>query len=810
MDMKKFMNKRFATGNVLCGFLVVVMSMLSFVACSENEGEALIDNNVSSLSLAVNIDGWGDTGSTRASYSAISEGSSGNKVFGLSFTSGDAIGLFACDKDGKVVIANHKWSYNGSAWATESPIEYVTGMGGYTFFAYYPWKSSLSGAPALNSTPDISSAEAFFGSAISAWTPAADQSTIAAFTGSDLMMAKGTTSTPYFHEVQVAFTMAHQMGLAVTQPDLTFYDINDPSYTWTVTQSFTGNIPYQIGSNYYYLVKPGVETTIGAKSTTLAARQVEQLFFTNMEPGRVEYDGEKKMICLDNIKLGSSPTYSYSVSSNLGTTWGNWKSGIPSWLTFDNTITGNYITKIGTTATNSTSTTTSLGTGNARNVPGDAILKSASPVSNVDLSMVDNAGSARISRTTANCYLVHAPGTYKIPLVYGNAIKNGDETSTTAFYTTQTKNTLQRLVNHADEGITSPWIKTQLGSCPDGAQLVWEDVQGMISSVGIDTSENGFLTFTVDANNIAEGNAVIAATLDGTIVWSWHVWVTTQTLTNLTSINTGSHTYQVAPVNVGQVTGTFSIGATIYAGDLGKIRVTANGITVEFPVTAKDYMKGGATRYNPCTYYQGGRKDALYPLTGGYNVDGTLINSYSGSTLVTSTGSTPGATIQHPDYLFTNNNRGGPYGTNSTYVGKYNYWDMNQTSTGNIATATVKTVYDPCPPGFCIPTSNLFYFIGNGDRRNDSNWTSGQGKTWRAATYSANTTGNDLFFSVTGYRSDTGSLNSDVPSEGYCWSATPASASHVMFINLEYDYSKWRFYDRYAEYSLPVRPVAEE
>ena len=38
-------------------------------------------------------------------------------------------------------------------------------------------------------------------------------------------------------------------------------------------------------------------------------------------------------------------------------------------------------------------------------------------------------------------------------------------------------------------------------------------------------------------------------------------------------------------------------------------------------------------------------------------------------------------------------------------------WDAQQTSNTSIATATVKTVYDPCPPGFCVPTSNLCEYI---------------------------------------------------------------------------------------------------
>ena len=795
MDMKKFMNKLFAAGNILGGFLVVVMSMLSFVACSENEGETLIDNNVSSLSLAVNIDGWGDTGSTRASYSAMSEGSSGNKVFGLSFTSGDAIGLFACDKDGKVVIANHKWSYNGSSWATESPIEYVTGMGGYTFFAYYPWKSSLSGAPALNSTPDISSAEAFFGSAISAWTPAADQSTIAAFTGSDLMMAKGTTSTPYFHEVQVAFTMAHQMGLAVTQPDLTFYDINDPSYTWTVTQSFTGNIPYQIGSNYYYLVKPGVETTIGAKSTTLAARQVEQLFFTNMEPGEVERSGNTMTLHSGKIKLGNSVTYTYS--TNGGSSFSSTK---PSWLPVPTIVSGaGEPTVISVTPDNSKTTSVSKGSFSNEPLfenPHNAILKAASAVSNVDLSMVDNAGAARASRTTANCYLVHAPGTYKLPLVYGNAIKNGDETSTSSFYTTQTSNTLQRLQDHTGTGITTPWIKTQIGSCPDGARLIWQDVQGLISSVGIDSSDNGYLTFTVDEDNIAEGNAVIAATLSGTVVWSWHIWVTTETLSNTTVVATGSHDYTVAPVNLGQVNSVVGSG-TIYAGSICEVRATANGVTLEFEVTQPDYIEMSSVTPYPGTYYQWGRKDAMMPATGAYDMSGTAIASYNSSDGTYATSASISTNIQNPDKWYNVSNK--PHSTSA-----YNYWDMNQTSTGNIATATVKTVYDPCPPGFCVPTGNLWNYLGNNGSRTMSTWDA----TYRTATWNINITGDPLVFPASGFRANSSGLVSNVGSYGCCWSA---SVNGNLSGRALYFYSGgWTWDYNGRSYGYSVRPVAEE
>ena len=62
--------------------------------------------------------------------------------------------------------------------------------------------------------------------------------------------------------------------------------------------------------------------------------------------------------------------------------------------------------------------------------------------------------------------------------------------------------------------------------------------------------------------------------------------------------------------------------------------------------------------------------------------------------------------IKNPTTHYYNSGNYGP--CNTTY---YNMWDAQQTSTGdNISTATVKTVYDPCPPGFCVPTGNLYKY----------------------------------------------------------------------------------------------------
>lgn len=256
---------------------------LFITSCSQENSENPERENKQCFSLSVSPEQWSGEGLTRATYSGFSE-SSGNKIFQTTFQSGDAIGIFACDKTGKVTIANRKYTYNGSTWNAEEPIEYITGLGSYTFFTYYPWVASLSGAPAVDDTPDITSADTFFGAAVTAWTPATDQSTLAAFTGSDLMIAKGTNNTPYFHEVTVSFTLAHKMGLLITKGTLSYYNINDPSDTWTVDQTFSPNVPYAISDKYYFFAKPNTATTLGSKTVTVGSGQLEQLYFTDGEP----------------------------------------------------------------------------------------------------------------------------------------------------------------------------------------------------------------------------------------------------------------------------------------------------------------------------------------------------------------------------------------------------------------------------------------------------------------------------------------------------------------------------------------------
>ena len=405
----------------------------------------------------------------------------------------------------------------------------------------------------------------------------------------------------------------------------------------------------------------------------------------------------------------------------------------------------------------------------------------------VDLSMVDNAGNARDKQWTANCYMVHTAGDYKLPLVYGNAIKDGAANSAAW---TGVSGQLVTFTNHANKPITDPWIKNNKDESNNDivvstAELLWQDAEGLITKVGI---IGNYLTLTVGKDaTTQQGNALVAAKdAGGKIVWSWHIWVTKETFADatLTTVTTGTGTlgtdyqvYKVTPVNLGWVP------------------------------TGGDGKQG----YN--TYYQWGRKDP-FKAQGApteqtvYDIDGTAI---TGMTYTNYTSITIGDNIQNPTTFYYNSGTNSPCGTQY-----YNMWDAQQGEQTpavlkNITTATVKTVYDPCPAGFCVPTSNLFSFMGNGvdvatdvQERNDTDWdNTNKGKTWKQAT-----TGPDLYFPAVGYRNHTDGTFTEVGTTGPIWSASPddkrCGRSLVIYSN------KWQSTFMGRIYGNSVRAVAEK
>ena len=470
-------------------------------------------------------------------------------------------------------------------------------------------------------------------------------------------------------------------------------------------------------------------------------------------------------------------------STNGGSSW---SSIAPSWLTaFTTSGDGS------TTATNYNATVSSR----YIETTATSVLKSAPEVSDYDLSLHTVSGES-CTMTTANCYLVHAAGTYKLPLVYGNAIKGG-QTNDVAYDPTGTSGTyfLKPFVNHAGTGITKPWLKNN-SATPDGASLIWQDVNGLIESVGI---SGDYLTFTINKDNIAEGNAVIAATKSGTVVWSWHIWVTPETLSTQTSIQGKSITYKVTPVNLGWVnSGNITLVDNNPRSCTVKITQTG-GSEKTFVVTQNTSQapKYTASKQGVNTYYQWGRKDPEIPAAAYNSTSNHAAYDISGGS-VSPTYKKPsdsiGTTIQNPLIHYFSSSTYGPYSTT-----QYNLWDANNTNTGQIKTKTVKTIYDPCPPGFCIPTSDLWYKMS---KSSTGSWD----ETNKGCLWTDNTP--NVFFPASGLRNDNdGSLN-HVGSYGFYWSASPKSTryGHDMYLYSRY----WKWSDTNRAFGFPVRAVLEE
>lgn len=338
---------------------------------------------------------------------------------------------------------------------------------------------------------------------------------------------------------------------------------------------------------------------------------------------------------------------------------------------------------------------------------GDLTLKGntqrGSADSPYDLSTHDEKG-VPIAPTTANCYVVSAAGTYQLPLVYGNALKNGSENSA-AYQGGNFKDYL----NHT---ISSPHI-----TGADNAVLVWSDGFFMFKDIHLDAAKKN-LVFTIDSNYMQQANAVLAVRdASNRIMWSWHIWVTERPVYTerhiLQDLFVGSNTYELMQCNLGWVDGkkvyynsrklTFSF-TQVGSGKTDELKVTQEGATF-------DYKDVGST------YYQWGRKDPLVALKNwdsyGYKDyrlhetgDPDYVYRYeTGSTTI-------GNAIQHPNVFY----------TRTPGVTDGNDWNGDHTTTlwnagdngGTLeSTTSVKTIYDPSPRGFKVPIPRAFaIFVG--------------------------------------------------------------------------------------------------
>ena len=396
-----------------------------------------------------------------------------------------------------------------------------------------------------------------------------------------------------------------------------------------------------------------------------------------------------------------------------------------------------------------------------------------------------------VSRSTANSYVISAPGYYRIPLVYGNAIENGNDNPSS--YRTSNTGTyiLSNFQDHAGNPITDPWIeKTNSGANNgvDGAEIVWADAANLVHSPAIkhDANNDAFLEFEVKASDIQSGNAVVAVTKsDGagskTVLWSWHLWFAPKdALDKIKVTNHQNVNYYFTKEALGWKP-TLWRGSTIARTVKVKVEQTvANNGTKAYTVI-NITQNPGSQKKGATTLYQFGRKDA-FP---GADIKQGSITENAGNNMSIQNG------IQNPGSFYTLGDS-----WSKTPPAGYSYnnlWSADNTVTGGVNVGNdnpiVKTIYDPCPVGFKMPANNAFTgFTADGQNLStlnvdgtDNGWTfyinSGH-IFWTNGSKTAT-----IYVPASGYRDrHDGSLN-NVNNGGCYWSAVPSSQGQSCSLN---------------------------
>ena len=498
----------------------------------------------------------------------------------------------------------------------------------------------------------------------------------------------------------------------------------------------------------------------------------------------------------------------YSVDN--GTTWTTTK---PAWLTALSAESGD-----GGTAADQGTATLRKDVTDLLKVRNDG-LKNATPLGTAsapyDLSLHNYQG-ASTARNTANSYLISAPGHYRIPLVYGNAIKNG-VTNSSAYISSAPPTLydgndiiLHNFKDHLNQNITDPWIEKTNGGANagvDGAKIVWADEANLVHLASTPIAHvggNAYLDFEVKQSDIKSGNAVVAVTKNGTVVWSWHLWFAPKdALDKIEVTNHQNVKYYFTKETLGWKPTEWE-GTTYNKARTVKVKVeqtVANSGTKQetvINITQNPFsVKQAAT-----TLYQFGRKDAFPGVDASKLATNSHFTQNGGDNMSFQNG------IQHPEIF---------YIWGSTWprdYNQYNLWSMDNTTTGYNDNSVVKTIYDPCPAGFHMPASNAFTgFTANGSGGGTmnvdgtDNWQTFKNNFghnfWTNSSKTAT-----IYFPASGLRYYYGGSLNDVGSSSYCWSAVPYNAGNGCYLNG----GQWDVYPQNYEnrsYGFSVRPVSE-
>lgn len=375
--------------------------------------------------------------------------------------------------------------------------------------------------------------------------------------------------------------------------------------------------------------------------------------------------------------------------------------------------------------------------------PGDSWMQNQDPYSGNSESTpwdLSTAGGA-LSRNTANCYVVDREGWYYFPAVYGNSIKNGKTNADAYTFQGTGTNNLTTMVNHEGSKITGPWISDAYCKSAD---VVWTDVYNAVSDVKLTTiGGKNVIAFKVNKFNLQQGSAVIALYNGNTVVWSWHIWITEHWLDPTTGqsnafkedgafakweaaqksdwrqrgdlrvnnqyVGTAAG-YDIAPYNLGWCDPK-NVDYLRRKTDMVFTQYTPEGKptgkTVKLPVVQDGERV--SYKFGNNTYYQWGRKDAIVGFVDHSQTVKRNFGNKKYELKKNASGVSIATAIKNPQAMYF----GGDDWSKTVYL---NLWNN-----GTSETKVVKTVYDPCPPGYSLPPAKMYEFIGPDNKNSFEN-----------------------------------------------------------------------------------------
>ncbi len=334
----------------------------------------------------------------------------------------------------------------------------------------------------------------------------------------------------------------------------------------------------------------------------------------------------------------------------------------------------------------------------------------------------------------ANCYIVDAARV--------SESENGTQFDGYCFFA--------KIIGNGKAGIITSGAQTMYPTSevihPVSAHLLWESQLGLITDVELKFE---YVRFKLPNPN-AKGNAVIAVyDEDDNILWSWHIWITSSPTTQTFSI--GSHEIEFLDRNIGATAATCT-GANDALATYG-------------------------------LYYQWGRKDpSMGPPTYNYSPVNLNTASYydfasdekSAAEVVQFAQPSLQNSVENPMYLIMPTSQTLSYLFNWSHQ-RYDFlWGYNE-ATG----MTSKTIYDPCPYGYRVPSSELEDLFTRGE---DSGTVGDYG-------YTVTVDGKNFFFPYAGFKGVDVGLNSlicswkyvgqkgDYQSSTYCTNADETNSS---------------------------------